>query len=67
MAVCCQNLPLGAISSRSALSMLVGELFKKFGLYLNTAVFEKNIDILKFITIIVIYYFLFHNVVETIN
>ena len=30
MAVCCQNLPLGAFSSRSALSMLVGELFKKF-------------------------------------
>ena len=36
MAVCCQNLTLGAISSRSALSMLVGALFKKFGLFLNT-------------------------------
>jgi hypothetical protein len=29
MAVCCQNLPLGAFSSRSALSVLVGALFKK--------------------------------------
>jgi len=36
MAVCCQNLMLGALSSRSALSALVGALFKKFGLFLNT-------------------------------
>jgi hypothetical protein len=36
MAVCCQNLTLGALSSRSALSLLVGALFKKFGLFLNT-------------------------------
>jgi len=36
MAVCCQNLALGAPSSHSALSMLVGALFKKFGLFLNT-------------------------------
>jgi len=36
MAVCCQNLPLGVLSSRSAPSVLVGELFKKFGLFLNT-------------------------------
>ena len=28
MAFCCQNLPLGALSSRSAPSMLVGALFK---------------------------------------
>jgi hypothetical protein len=28
MAVCCQNLPLGALSSRSAHSVMVGELFK---------------------------------------
>jgi len=35
MAVCCQNLTLGALSSRSALSMLVGALFKKFDLFLN--------------------------------
>jgi hypothetical protein len=36
MAVCCQNLTLGAFSSRSALSLLVGALFKMFGLFLNT-------------------------------
>jgi len=36
MAVCCQNVTLGALSSRSALSVLVGALFKKFGLFLNT-------------------------------
>jgi hypothetical protein len=29
MAVCCQNLTLGALRSRSALSLLVGALFKK--------------------------------------
>jgi hypothetical protein len=34
-AVCCQNLTLGALS-RSALSVLVGMLFKKFDLFLNT-------------------------------
>ena len=33
MAVCCENLPLGALSSRSAPSVLVGELFKKFGIF----------------------------------
>jgi hypothetical protein len=39
MAVCCQNLPLGALNSRSASSMLVGELFKNFGIFfLNTGV-----------------------------
>jgi hypothetical protein len=37
MAVCCQNLTLGALSSRSVLSVLVGALFKKFGLFLNTS------------------------------
>ena len=36
MTVCCQNLTLGALSSRSALTVLVGALFKKFGLFLNT-------------------------------
>jgi hypothetical protein len=36
MAVSCQNLPLGALGNRSSPSMLVGELFKKFGLFLNT-------------------------------
>ena len=38
MAVCCQNPQLGALSSRSAPSLLVGVLFKKFGLFLNTGV-----------------------------
>jgi hypothetical protein len=33
MAVCCQNLPLVALSSRSAPSVPVGELFKNFGLF----------------------------------
>jgi hypothetical protein len=36
MAVCCQNLTLGALGSRSALSELVEALFKKFGLFMNT-------------------------------
>jgi hypothetical protein len=36
VAVCCQKLRLGALSSHSALFVLVGALFKKFGLFLNT-------------------------------
>jgi hypothetical protein len=36
VAVCCKSLTLGALSSRSALSVLVGALFKKLGLFLNT-------------------------------
>ena len=36
MAVCCQNLMLGELSSHRALSVLVGTLFKKFDLFLNT-------------------------------
>jgi len=36
MAVCCQNLTLGALSSHSALSVLVGTLFQKFGPFFNT-------------------------------
>jgi len=35
MAACCQNLTLGALSSRSALSVLVGALFTKFSLFLK--------------------------------
>jgi hypothetical protein len=35
MVVYYQNLMLGAFSSSSVLSMLVGALFKKFGLFLN--------------------------------
>jgi len=42
MAVCCQNLPLGALSSRSAPSVLVSELFKKFGLFLNSPEIQEN-------------------------
>jgi hypothetical protein len=38
MAVCCQNLPLGVLSSHSLPSVLVGALFKKFGPFLNTGV-----------------------------
>ena len=41
MAVCCQRLPLGALSSRSAPFVLVGALFKKIGLFLNTWRFRK--------------------------
>jgi hypothetical protein len=41
MAVCCQNLPLGALCSRSGPSVQVGGLFKKFGLFLNTRRFRK--------------------------
>jgi hypothetical protein len=37
-AVCCQTLTLGGLSSRGALSMLVGALFKKSGLFLNRVV-----------------------------
>jgi hypothetical protein len=36
MAVYCQNLTLGVLSSCITLSVLVGILFKKFGLFLNT-------------------------------
>ena len=45
MAVCFQNLPLGALSSRSAPSVLVGELLKKFCLFFNTGVFRKLQDL----------------------
>jgi len=37
MAVCCQILKLDALSSRSALSVLVNALFNKFGMFLNTS------------------------------
>jgi hypothetical protein len=36
MAVCCQYLTLGALNSRSALSLLVGALFKTIDLFLIT-------------------------------
>jgi len=37
MAVYCQNMTLGALSSNSALPVLVGALFKEFDLFLNTS------------------------------
>jgi hypothetical protein len=46
MAVCCQNLLLDVLSSHSAPSVLVGALFEKFGLLLNTpriSIFFKDI------------------------
>jgi hypothetical protein len=42
MAVCFQNLTIGALNSRSALSLLVGALFKKVGLFWNTPRILKN-------------------------
>jgi hypothetical protein len=42
MAVCCQNLLLGALSSHSAPSVLVGALFKKFGLFFEHAEIQEN-------------------------
>jgi hypothetical protein len=41
MEVCCQNLPLGALSSRSAPSVLVGALLKNVGI-LKTGVFADE-------------------------
>jgi len=35
MAVCCENLTLGVLSRCSSLSLLVGALFKKYGLFLD--------------------------------
>jgi hypothetical protein len=42
MAVCCHNLTLGALSSCSALSMLVGALFKKARLFFNNPRIQTN-------------------------
>jgi hypothetical protein len=42
MAVCCKNLPLGALGSLSAPSVLVGALFKKFGLFFEHAEIQEN-------------------------
>jgi hypothetical protein len=44
MAVCCQNLTLGVLSSRSALSVLVGAVFEKFGLFFEQALYSANIS-----------------------
>jgi hypothetical protein len=45
MAVCCQNLPLGALSSPSTRSLLVGALFAKFRLFLNTGVCTAGLNV----------------------
>jgi hypothetical protein len=50
MAVCCQNLPLGALSSRSAPSMLVGELFKKLSFFEHAEIQENAIRELRAVT-----------------
>jgi hypothetical protein len=42
MAVCCQTLPLGVLSSRSAPSLLVGELFKKVRSFFEHAEIQEN-------------------------
>jgi hypothetical protein len=42
MVVCFLKLMLGDLSSRSVLSMLVGALFKIFGLFLNTSSIEND-------------------------
>jgi hypothetical protein len=42
--VCCRNLALGALSSRSSPSVLVGALFKMLGLFFfNTGVDRLNV------------------------
>ena len=42
MAVSCQNLPLGALSSRSAHCLLVGALFKKVRSFFEHADIKEN-------------------------
>ena len=43
MAVYRQKLPLGALNNRSAPSLLVVALFKKFGIFLNTGVYRLHL------------------------
>jgi len=47
MAACCQNLTLGALSRRSALSMLVGALFKKVRSLFEHASYFSNIILVR--------------------
>ena len=42
MAFYCQNLPIGVVSRRSAPSVLVDGLFKKFGLFFEHAEIQEN-------------------------
>ena len=48
MEVYCQTLTLGVLSSRSVLSVLVGALFKNFGLFLNTPPIHYEILFVKY-------------------
>ena len=57
MAVCCQNLPLGALSSCSAHSVLVGVIFKMFGLFLNTPLIPNAVETLTE-TVVIFYIFI---------
>jgi hypothetical protein len=50
MAVCCQNLPLGALSSCRAPSVLVGTLFKKSVFFEHAEIRENVIRELRAIT-----------------
>jgi hypothetical protein len=50
MAVCCQNLPLGVLSSRSVPSVLVGALFKKLSFFEHAEIQENAIRELRAIT-----------------
>jgi hypothetical protein len=52
MAVCCQYLTLGALSSRSARFLLLGALFKKFGLFLHTPRIPKGFIIIIIVIIV---------------
>ena len=49
MTVCSKNVTLGALSSRSALSVLVGALFKKINLFLNTPRIQQSERTVNFI------------------
>jgi hypothetical protein len=53
MAVCCQNLLLGALSSRSTPSVLVGALFKKVWSF-----FEHTSCSLNYLNYVMHYYYI---------
>jgi hypothetical protein len=50
MAICCQNLPLCALSSRSGPPLLVGALFKKLSFFEHTEIQENAIRELRAVT-----------------
>jgi hypothetical protein len=45
MSVCCQNLTLGALCSRSALSVPVGALFKKMSFFEQALYFPSILSV----------------------